>query len=297
MASSKSSKKRTKKASEPEVIRNLVVVSDLHCGSQLGLCTPVVSLDGGGSYTASPGQLVLYSAWQKFWNEWVPQVTRGEPFAVVINGDSTDGNHHRSTDQISHNLADQQRIAFDLLCPVRDMCDGRLFLVRGTEAHVGPSGENEERLAKALGAIPDENNRFARNELWIQVGEGLVHILHHIGTTGSAHYESSAVMRELTEEYTEAGRNRYAPPDVVVRSHRHRYLKVEVPTADGLGISVTTPGWQLKTNYVFRLAGARISTPQVGGILIRQGDEELHTRAYYESIKRPSPEVVTCPRS
>jgi len=277
---------------KPPIIRNLAVVSDLHCGSQLGLCPPVAHLDGGGTYRASRAQRKVHAVWLDYWRKWLPEVTHGEPFAVEVNGDCLDGRHHGSTDQISQNLTDQAAIAYELLAPVRDLCEGRLYMVRGTEAHVGPSGEEEEALARRLGAIPDADGNAARQELWIQVGTGLVHLMHHIGTAGSTHYESTAVMRELAEEYTEAGRHRRRPPDVVIRSHRHRAIQIIIPTDTGLGISMTTPGWQLKTPFVYRVAGARVSMPQIGGCLVRQGDEELHTRIFYRSIGRPRTEVA-----
>lgn len=274
-------------------INNLIVVSDLHCGCQLGLCPPTVSLDAGGYYQAAPLQRKMWRWWQHFWGIWVPRVTRGEPFSVCVNGDALDGRHHRAVTQISQNLADQQRIAHEVLAPVRDLCDGRLYMVRGTEAHVGESGENEEDLAVLLGAIPDGSGRHSRFELWIKVGNGLCHIMHHIGTSTRTAYQSSGPMGELTEEFVEAAKARQAPPDVVVRSHRHRHIEIRIPTENVYGIVFTTPGWQLKTPFTFK-TGHRVSLPEIGGSLIRQGDEELYTRHKVWLLKRgraETPEV------
>jgi hypothetical protein len=128
-------------------------------------------------------------------------------------------------------------------------------------------------------------------ELWVRVGKGLIHCLHHIGTTGSTHYESTAILKELAESYTEAGRWRNQPPDVVVRSHRHRHIEVRIPTSLGYGIAFCTAGWQLNTPFAYRIPGARITTPQIGGSLIRQGDSDLYTRHRIWSVDR-SKEVV-----
>ncbi len=268
-------------------ICNLIVISDLHCGCKLGLCPPgPVHLDDGGVYHPSKVQEKVWGMWKEFWDTWVPLATHGEPFAVVVNGDSIDGVHHGSVSQISHNLLDQVRIAQVVLKPVIKLCGGRFYMVRGTEVHVGQSGCEEERLAESLGSIPDDDGRYARYELWARVGKGLVHCMHHIGTTGCSHYESSAVLKELTESYAEAGRNRMEPPDVVVRSHRHRHIEVEVPTKLGYGYSFTTAGWQLKTPHVYKIPGGRVTTPQIGGSLIRQGDEDLYTRHFVKNIGR-----------
>lgn len=270
-------------------VNNAVVVSDLHVGCQYGLCgvASSVPLDGGGRYVLSAGQRKLGERWEIFWNRWVPDVTKDDPFVVVINGDMMDGRHHASTTQFSQNLADQQAallLTLETMKKVKGYAG--LYVVRGTEAHTGPAAENEERAAQVAGAIPDQEGRYARNDLWLTVGSGLCHFLHHIGTAGSNAYESSAIMRELAEEYTEAGRWARKPPQVVVRSHRHRHLEIRVPTENGYGICFCTPGWQLKTPFAWKIPGARNSTPQFGGSIIRQGDQDLYTRHIVWTIER-----------
>lgn len=274
-------------------VNNVVVVSDLHAGCRLGLCPPTpIRLDDGGTYRASRLQRRLWAWWEEFWGEWIPSVAHGEPYAVVVNGDALDGVHHGSTTQVSQNLGDQARIGRMILEPVVDACEGRFYMIRGTEAHVGKSGVDEERLAHDLCAVPDSDGRHARYELWLKLGRGLVHAMHHIGTTGTSHYESTAVLKELAESYQEAGRWRLQPPDVVVRSHRHRHLEVRVPTTLGYGISFCTAGWQLKTPFAYKIPGGRVTTPQIGGSFIRQGDADLYTRHRIWSVGRPKVEAA-----
>jgi hypothetical protein len=115
--------------------------------------------------------------------------------------------------------------------------------------------------------------------------------MHHIGSTGSAAYETTAVHKELTESFVEAGRWGDEPPQIIVRSHRHRCSEVRIPAMKNgetcYATSFTTAGWQGKTPFTFKIPGARISQPQVGGSLIRAGDEETHTRHKYWRIARP----------
>jgi hypothetical protein len=277
-------------------VRNLIVFSDTHCGCRLGLLHPEgIHVDGGGRYLPSAFQAKMWVLWREFWDEWVPEVTRGEPFDVVHNGDAIDGVHHRSTTQISHNIEDQQRIAEAVLRPVVKQCKdsgGTYYHIRGTEAHVGQSGEYEERLARSIGAKPNGEGQFARFDLWKRVGGQtgpLVHLLHHIGTTSSAAHESSAVNAELTASYVEAARWNREPPDFIVRSHRHRSIAVDLNSAKGYAAAIVTPAWQGKTPYVWKIPGARISEPQIGGIAIRNGDEEFYYRRWVRSFDR-SPE-------
>jgi hypothetical protein len=155
---------------------------------------------------------------------------------------------------------------------------------------VGKSGTEEERLARRLGSIPNDTGNHALWELWIRLGGkrgGLVHVLHHIGTTGSMAYESTALMKEMNEAYSEGGRWNREPPDVIVRSHRHRNAEVRVRTARGFSTVCTTAGWQLKTPLVWRIPGGRQSQPQFGGTLVRCGERETYTLHEVYSLDRP----------
>ena len=242
----------------------------------------------------------LWDYWERFWYEWVPKVTRGEPWDLCINGDAVEGVHHRATTPISINLQDQAECAVLVLRPIVQMCHdsgGRYFHVRGTEAHVGPSAVDEEKLARELGAVPNEDGQHARWELWKRVGDKnsevhapLVHLLHHISTTGSAAHEASAVNAEISAEFNEAARWGEEAPDFVVRSHRHRFISVDMNGRNGHAASMVTPGWQGRTPFTYKIAGGRLAPPQFGGILIRQGDEEFYFRREVYSLARSKEE-------
>lgn len=282
------------------VINNLVVVSDIHSGCRLALCPPDgIRLDDGGYYKPSELQLKLWEYWEFFWNEWVPVVTKGEPYAIAFNGDATDGIHHNSVTQISHNMVDQVNLAEKILSPLIPKCKGLYYHLRGTEAHVGPSGQFEEELANRLKAVPNEQGQRARWELYIRVGLGLVHLSHHIGTTGSMAYETSGPQKELEQMFVAAARWGLEVPDVVVRSHRHRSVETRVRmkkgTRYGFATACTTAAWQLKTPFAYRIAGARRSLPQIGGTVVRCGDEDMFTRHYICSIEPSRTEVPELP--
>ena len=209
---------------------------------------------------------------------------------VVMNGDALDGKPHNAVTGISDNLADQQEIAYRALRPVVEACEGRYYHIRGTEAHGGKSGQEEERLARRLNAIPDSIGRYARWELWKRLGRGLIHLTHHIGTTGSMAYETSGPHKELEQAIVESGRWNDEIPDVVCRSHRHRNIETRCQCYKGFATSFTTAGWQLKTPFTFKVAGARQAQPQIGGSLIRCGDEDIYTRHRLWKMSRPKVE-------
>ena len=166
-------------------------------------------------------------------------------------------------------------------------------MIRGTEVHVGQSGDNEEAIAESLGAVPNPDGQFARWELRLIFGkkDQIIHFAHHVGTTSSQAYESTAIMKEMTDAFVEAGRFGDKPPTICVRSHRHRAIEVRVPSADGYGISLCTPAWQLKSAFAYRIAIGRSSSPQIGGYLIRDGDDDgLYTRFKVWQVKQNKPE-------
>ncbi len=281
-------------------ITNLVCISDTHIGDGLALFPgnkPFV-LDTGMVLTPSKMQLRLWEMWKDFWG-WVAVATRGEPYIIYHGGDLVEGTPHNTKHQATPNYADQQKMAEKIMAPIlrNSRCIG-YYQVRGTSAHVGESAENEERIAKALGAIPDSGGRYSRDELWLEMSRRgnkhkyLIHGMHHVGTASSMAYESSALMRELAEEYVEAAKWNKHAPDVVIRSHRHRYLKIEIPKKGGNGIVFTTPAWQLKTPYAFKVQGARITTPQIGGVIVRCDLEDIYTMKRVWSIDRPTQEII-----
>lgn len=268
-------------------IRNIVVISDTHFGCRLALCPPDgASLDDGGRYMPSGLQSKLWQMWLQFWDEWLPSEIGKEPFVLVHNGDVIDGVHHSSTTQISNNLEDQGTLAVEALQEYVERA-AAYYHIRGTEAHVGKSGVEEERVAKRLKAKPNKHGQFARYDLWYRMGEHYIHFLHHVGTVSSNAYEATAVGKELAETINEAGRWGHDIPSCVVRSHRHRHIEVKVPTHRGETTAFVTAAWQLKTPFAYKVAGARVSTPQIGGSLIRlHKSGVLYTRHFTNPIER-----------
>ncbi len=279
---------------KPKPVRTLVVVSDTHAGCRLALypLDTQVRLDDGGFYRPSAFQEQMWTLWREFWDEWVPTVTKGEPYDIVHNGDIIEGVHHGATTQVSHNINDQKKIAVAVMQPHVKKCvrmGGTFYSVRGTGAHVGQSSIYEEEVAELLGAKPNRNGQYSRYDLWKRVGSPdgpLVHLLHHVGVTGSAAHEASAVNAELTACYVEAARWARQPPDYVVRSHRHRFIAVDMESARGHAAALVTPAWQGKSPFAWKVAGARVSEPQFGGVMIREGDRSNYYDRKVFSIGR-----------
>lgn len=269
--------------------RNVVVVSDLHAGCRMGLHPDrELLLHGGMVSKPSQNQQKVWTHWRYFWDEFVPRVTKKEPFVLVINGDALEGQPSGAKTPISLNTDDQLVIAEACIKPQMRKA-AALYMTTGTENHVGKSAENERTLARMLGAVPDDNGEHARDAIWMDLHGHLVHFAHHVGTTSSTAYETTAPHREYAEFCARAARWNRRPPQLIVRSHRHSYVRPMVMSAAGESGSVVTPGWQLKTPFAGRLVQGRAGEPQIGGVVLRVGSRMgLYTAAYVYEMERPT---------
>lgn len=272
--------------------RQAIVISDTHCNSTFGLCRPEGhKRDKTGDYHPSKLQLEIWRCWEHFWTEWVPNVTRGEPWDLVINGDAIDGDHHQTPEIISRNMTDQHRAARDTLQGCVNMCKasgGSYYHVRGTFAHVGQSAANEELLAEQLGAVQGQDGAYSHYRLKLRLGHQdrsvLVQFRHHIGTSFSPVSKGTALVRAQAASYYQAGKWKREIPQFKVFSHRHTHGQWLEVGADGKCIVVVTPGWQGITPWA--QGKADILDAEFGGILIRVGDEEAYIREQVYCIEQ-----------
>ena len=206
--------------------------------------------------------------------------------SVVANGDIIDGNHHQAVDLVP-NVMTQERAAVEILRPIADKY--HMYMVRGTEAHGGKADQNTESIARQLGCVLDTAGNNSVWQLWLDVDGVVIQFAHHIGTTSSAAYETSALMRELVAGMVEASQWDQRLPDVFVRSHRHRYNTVSVPHSGDRDIQLTvTPAWQLRTPHVERIDRMRL--PHIGGvaIIVEDGKCQILKKLY----EMPKPEMI-----
>src|SRR5436305_14702313 len=121
----------------------MAITSDHHAGSTIGLCPPRLLLDDGGEYLASKSQLWLWECWTAYWQQ-VEETRRANKAKLyaVFNGDLVDGNHHGTTQILSGNQNAQAAAVDAYLKIPLALKPNKLFFVRGTEAHAGPSASS-----------------------------------------------------------------------------------------------------------------------------------------------------------
>ena len=251
----------------------IIVVSDMHIGSTLGLCTPKVILDNEGEYCFTKDQKWLWRSWCDFWSKFVPE-TIGEKteYDIVLNGDLLDNFHHQETALFSSNTADQVRCAYDVLTDdqvVRKM--RHVYVIRGTEAHAGKAGQLEEKLSKLINArsLNGIKSTWSRT---LSLGEHDVHFAHHIGVTFSPLSISAAPCRELISSCLACSGAGRKVPSLLVRSHRHMYSQLSIGWGNREVGIVCTPGWQLATAYVSKHSPSHKA--DIGGVVLLPGKEK-----------------------
>lgn len=264
----------------------IAVVSDLHCGSTVGLHPDSpTTLDDGGTYQPTPAQGWLWAKWTAYWGE-VKRAAKGSRLAVILNGDLLDGDHHGTTQIVSRHPGVQVDILFRTLDPMLALKPAAVIVVRGTEAHVGAAGSGEEGVAKGLAArgVPIAKATTGTFSWWHFVGQfGPLRLsaTHH-GRMGQRPWTKGSVSSNLaaTIFYEHAARGE-PHPQLAFRSHYHR----TADSGDSHPVRVIqTPAWQLATSYAHRVAADTLA--DIGGMVVRVGTTDWQVTKH---LYRPDP--------
>jgi hypothetical protein len=251
------------KAKRPVVV---AITSDHHTGSTLGLCPPEgVRLDDDGKYVPSKAQLWLWDKWLDYWKAVAKIRDQYQAeLRCVYNGDLSEGDHHGTSQIISRNPEPASYVSDRVFSVPLDLNPDRSFVVRGTEAHVGPSGATEEAWARRMKAEKNpETKTWSWWHLRFQV-HGVRFDFQHHGRTGGRPWTRTSVVGALAAEifYEHAARG-IPHPDIAIRSHRHTYADTHDAHPTRL---IQTPSWQLKTAHGHKVVPE--SMADVGGIIV-----------------------------
>jgi hypothetical protein len=118
-------------------VKLLCVVSDLHCGSDVGLAPPETKTESGNVIGFGDN---IHQEW--LWNHWVEGIKRvraicGTDKAIlIVNGDATEGVHHRNEASLIAALIDTHvNMAAQCLKLFKGVCN-KMVVVKGTECQV-----------------------------------------------------------------------------------------------------------------------------------------------------------------
>jgi len=239
-------------------------------------------------------QVWLYDLWCQAWDEHISKLAyRYQPDSVqvVFNGDLTEGIHH-GTPQATPLVGQHFRCAHELLKAGPLKFKPRIHMVRGTEAHVGRSGELEEGLARTLRAegheVVYDPDTGQASSFWRRFEiEGVLFDCRHHGRFGQRTHTKDSYMRlyahDIWESHVRSGQR---PPDVAIRSHWHNYGDsgriVDLPTR-----VVALPAWQVLTAYGHRKAIEDLGKHGLVVFVVQDG-ELLEPHAILFEPERPT---------
>jgi len=274
----------------------LAITSDQHAGGTTALCPPKISMDDGGEYVASKAQRWLWECWGKFWRV-VDDVRRQENAHLyeVFNGDLIEGSHHGTTQILSGNPNAQAAVLTAAMAVPLALKPDKMFFVRGTPAHAGQSASAEERIADGLrrDKRPVVGNPETGTASWwhlrMEVGGVLLDIAHHGRTGQREHTRGGAAVLHAHDILLSHVKSDDPVPALCLRAHYHRFND----SYDAAPVRVVTSGaWQLKTEYVHKVAADSLA--DIGGLIvvIKGGGsytvDKVHFKPERGAIWRPS---------
>lgn len=268
--------------------------SDQHAGGTTAACPPEVRLDDGGYYKASKPQSWLYQSWGDYWArvDAVRREVDGDLYEV-FGGDLVDGAHHRTTQILSENPNGQAAVVDAMLKIPLALNPEKLFVIRGTEAHVGQSASAEERIASGLRKdkrpiVGDpESGTASWWHLRMEIQGVRLDVTHHGRTGQREHTRGSQAVLHAHDILLSHVKNGDDYPHLCLRGHHHKFND----SHDAAPVRVVTSGaWQLGTSYVHKVAADSLA--DVGGLIvvIRDGTytvEKVHFKASRGPVWRP----------
>jgi len=246
----------------------LAIIGDTQIGSSTALAPPTFEIHTENKKETQLVHYNLLGSW--LWENWVDYWNyvkvlagirgkhRKNRIIVMHMGDVIDGNHH-GTLQIIQSVADQIKVAIDVLRPIIDMADASYGII-GTEAHAGKSGVDEKAIDDALGV-----NDYAQT-MMLEI-DGKVHDFAHHGRIGQRDWTSQAASQAV-EVAMDCAKFGIKAPDYIWRAHNH----VIDDTGDKFDFTrvICMPSWQLKTAFTYRIAANR-QYSDIGGYIVNNG--------------------------
>ena len=241
-----------------------VFISDLHCGSPMGLMPPKQWQLRGANVSPNKLQRLTWRVFAKH-TTGIGAIRDGKRLIVVLNGDMVEGDHHQNKQIVTTYNHEQEAIAIETLDRGLsnmgfDADSGDLlYMVRGTNSHVG---ESEERIARDLGAapyIPDSNEetgdgKYCHPALKLNVSGVRVWATHKIANAGRGANRGNALRNRLRDNYFDALREGIVPPDYLVSAHFHQRLHSPYAYGDYRADGFILPPYKGKDDYTFGIS-------------------------------------------
>jgi hypothetical protein len=215
----------------------MVVISDLHCGHEVGLTPPdwqfnIHSRDLRRKALATQ-QFQTYDWYQRRIKELSPID------CLVVNGDATDGKGTKSggTELITADMLEQAKMA--AVC-INEWKAPKTFLTYGTPYHVGATQDFEDAIVPLVDGVCNiEPQQF------LDLNGVVFDIKHFVGASSIPHGRFTALAKDkLWNTVWNAEHDNQPEADVLIRSHVHyhgycgssnNWMAMTTPALQGFG--------------------------------------------------------------
>jgi hypothetical protein len=229
---------------------SILIVNDLHVGSQFGLLSPAFIDSEDVPQPQNPAQEVMWGEWNRMVNSNV----NNPPNMVVVLGDSMDGKQRKSDGStLCVKPADQPEAAYEVLRVIQ-----RAFPAASWEWVVGTGyhelKENVEALVQKMNVERPNIHRHFK----LDVHGTIIEFNHEISSASG-----NALHREIDRAHVARSKHGIELPNLIVRGHYH----VDREMRDGNVRAVVSPCWQLQTEFMCRKSTTAM-IPDLGSLWI-----------------------------
>lgn len=258
--------------------KKVLAITDLHCGSLVGLTPPMYQ----NSLTKS------HTKWNKFvkvqkalWGRYKEIVKScGSIDILLVLGDCIDGQGWRSggTELITTDRMVQCDMAIECIELIKAK---KVHMVYGTGYHTGSTEDWENIISERVGA------KSIGSHSWIDVNGCVFDIRHAIGGTSVPYSKGTQISKHILDNLLNSYDEMQPKADVVLRGHIHKFFQVDT----GNCVGMTLPALQgMGTKF-----GSRICTGQVdfGAILFTvNGDGSYSWEKHITKIREQATKAI-----
>ena len=238
--------------------RNILVLSDIHVGSLVGLLHPknsVFSARNGDELRWVPNktQMALWYHWKKM----LAAIAALKLEAIIINGDVCEGPQRSS--QGLYTITSDMKYQADLAVQLLETLPKKVpkYFTQGTFYHSVEDRPIEQYIAERLDA------EFG-DDLIVEAAGIRAHCSHHESVSSSSwQYRTTPIARDLLLTALHDAEDKYGKIDAVIRSHAHYFVEVQFKSQLGL----ITPCWQARGTYSVKKN--IISPPDIGWLIMK----------------------------
>jgi hypothetical protein len=190
----------------------------------------------------------LWACWTDLQAQFA-RIRGKDKYALLLNGDLTEGIHHKSIESLTQSIEDHANMAIEAVGGLAAKAH-KTFVTLGTEVHTGLI---EHYIAKKIGA----EGKGAKAKWLFRMAGCLVDATHHIGVTSRAYLEATSLSITMGNARLNSMRCGQEPARIYLRGHRHTGGWF----SDGQGMIGVTGGWQFLTRYGRKVVPDAIPRP------------------------------------